>query len=52
MPARLAAIDLDGTLLRTDKTLSARSLDALLAVQDAGIVVAVEIGRASCRERV
>jgi Cof subfamily protein (haloacid dehalogenase superfamily) len=45
MPVRLAAIDLDGTLLRTDKTLSSRSLDALLAVQDAGIVVAVVSAR-------
>jgi hypothetical protein len=42
---RLAAIDLDGTLLRSDKTLSDRSVSALHAAQEAGVVVAVVSAR-------
>ena len=37
MDPRLIATDLDGTLLRTDGTVSQRSVDALRAVADAGL---------------
>ena len=42
---RLAAIDLDGTLLRTDGTISQRSRTAIRAVRDAGIVVVIVTAR-------
>jgi Cof subfamily protein (haloacid dehalogenase superfamily) len=42
---RLAAIDLDGTLLRSDSTISQRSRDAIRAVRDAGIVVVIVTAR-------
>lgn len=42
---RLIATDLDGTLLRPDGSVSARSVDALRAAEDAGIVVVVATGR-------
>ena len=42
---RLIATDLDGTLLRSDGSVSARSIDALRAAEDAGIVVVVATGR-------
>jgi Cof subfamily protein (haloacid dehalogenase superfamily) len=42
---RLAAIDLDGTLLRSDGTISQRSRDAIRAVRDAGIVVVIVTAR-------
>jgi len=42
---RLAAIDLDGTLLRSDKTLSERTLSALHVAQSAGLVIAVVSAR-------
>lgn len=42
---RLVATDLDGTLLRSDKSLSARTLAALRAVEEAGIVVVFVTGR-------
>lgn len=45
MRPRLVAIDLDGTLLREDKTLSERSRAALHATQRAGIVVTVVSAR-------
>ena len=45
MPVRLVATDLDGTLLRTDDTISRRSCQALRAAEDAGIVVALVTGR-------
>jgi hypothetical protein len=46
MPAPLlAAIDLDGTLLRSDKTMSPRTVAALHAAQGAGIVIAVVSAR-------
>jgi hypothetical protein len=45
-PVRLAAIDMDGTLLPTfGKQLSRRSVQAVLAAQAAGITVAVATGR-------
>jgi Cof subfamily protein (haloacid dehalogenase superfamily) len=43
--SRLVAIDLDGTLLRADKSLSDRSRAALHSVQRAGIVVTVVSAR-------
>jgi Cof subfamily protein (haloacid dehalogenase superfamily) len=42
---RLAAIDLDGTLLRSDGSISQRSRDAIRAVRDVGIVVVIVTAR-------
>ena len=42
---RLAAIDLDGTLLRSDGTISQRSRDAIRAVRDRGVVVVIVTAR-------
>lgn len=42
---RLAAIDLDGTLLRSDGTISQRTRAAIRAVRDAGIVVVIVTAR-------
>jgi len=42
---RLAAIDLDGTLLRSDGTSSQRSRDAIRAVRDRGVVVVIVTAR-------
>src|SRR5258705_11248444 len=42
---RLAAIDLDGTLLRSDGTISQRSRAAIRTVRDAGIVVVIMTAR-------
>ena len=42
---RLAAIDLDGTLLRSDGTVSARSRAALAAARDAGVDVVLVTAR-------
>ena len=42
---RLAAIDLDGTLLRSDGTISQRSRTAIRAVRDLGIVVVIVTAR-------
>jgi Cof subfamily protein (haloacid dehalogenase superfamily) len=45
-PVRLVAIDIDGTLLPSfSETISARNANALKAVQEAGIVVAIATGR-------
>jgi Cof subfamily protein (haloacid dehalogenase superfamily) len=49
---RLIATDLDGTLLRKDKTVSERTREALQRVQAAGIVVALVTGRPVRRARV
>jgi hypothetical protein len=43
--ARLAAIDLDGTLLRSDRAISARSRAAIAAARAAGIEVVVVTAR-------
>lgn len=40
-PVRLVATDLDGTLLRSDETTSARTRAAVAAVRDAGIEVVI-----------
>lgn len=45
MPVRLVATDLDGTLLRSDGTVSDRSRAALRAAQDSGLVVVFATGR-------
>ena len=42
---RLVATDLDGTLLRSDHSVSSRTLEALLAVEDRGIQLMVATGR-------
>ncbi|MEW1548180.1 Cof-type HAD-IIB family hydrolase [Streptomyces tsukubensis] len=44
-PPRLIATDLDGTLLHDDKTVSARTVAALAAAEDAGIEVFFVTGR-------
>jgi len=45
-PARLVAIDIDGTLLPTfSQAISPRNAKALKAAQDAGVVVAIATGR-------
>jgi Cof subfamily protein (haloacid dehalogenase superfamily) len=44
-PARLAAIDLDGTLLRSDGTLSDRSRSALVTAREAGIEIVLATAR-------
>jgi HAD superfamily hydrolase (TIGR01484 family) len=44
-PVRLLATDLDGTLVRTDGTISRRTSEALRAAEAAGIVVALVTGR-------
>jgi HAD superfamily hydrolase (TIGR01484 family) len=45
VPIRLIATDLDGTLVRSDGTISARTRSALQAAEQAGIGVAVLTGR-------
>ncbi|MBB5928934.1 HAD-IIB family hydrolase [Streptomyces echinatus] len=45
LPARLIATDLDGTLLRDDKSVSARTVAALAAAEEAGIEVFFVTGR-------
>ena len=45
VPARLLATDLDGTLVRSDGTISRRSCLALSAAEAAGMVVALVTGR-------
>jgi len=42
---RLIACDLDGTLLRSDRTLSSRTLTALRIAREAGVATAVATGR-------
>ena len=42
---RLVATDLDGTLVRSDGTISARTADALVAVEEAGVDVVFVTGR-------
>ena len=43
---KLLLFDLDGTLLRSDKTLSARTLDALKKSREAGYLVGISTSRA------
>ncbi|HEV7557498.1 MAG TPA: HAD hydrolase family protein, partial [Kofleriaceae bacterium] len=42
---RLLALDLDGTLLRSDKTIDERDLAAIREVQAAGVTVTIVTGR-------
>ena len=44
-PFRLLALDIDGTLLRSDKTVSPRTLQALAAAQRAGVRIVLVTGR-------
>ena len=44
-PYRLLALDIDGTLLRSDKTVSPRTLRALSAAQRAGVRIVLITGR-------
>jgi hydroxymethylpyrimidine pyrophosphatase-like HAD family hydrolase len=45
MPIRAIATDLDGTLLRSDKSVSPRTRDAVHAAEDAGLLVVIATGR-------
>jgi hypothetical protein len=45
VPPRLVATDLDGTLIRSDGTISRRTVDALAAVENAGATVVLVTGR-------
>ena len=45
MPYRLLALDLDGTLLRSDHTVDARDIAAISELQAAGITVTIATGR-------
>ncbi|CAM5410948.1 hydrolase [Streptomyces canarius] len=45
LPPRLIATDLDGTLLRDDKSVSPRTVAALAAAEEAGIEVFFVTGR-------
>lgn len=42
---KLIALDLDGTLVRSDQSISQRTMDALVRVQEMGVKVAVASGR-------
>lgn len=44
-PIRLIALDLDGTLLRSDKTISARTLQTIQTAREQGVIVAIATGR-------
>jgi Cof subfamily protein (haloacid dehalogenase superfamily) len=44
-PIRLIATDLDGTLLRSDQTVSQRTRDAIASAQDAGLVIVIATAR-------
>ena len=45
MNYRLIAVDLDGTLVRSDQSISLRTIDTLIRAQQAGVKVAVASGR-------
>src|SRR5260221_129684 len=44
-PIRMIALDLDGTLLRSDKSVGPRTMDALRAAHAKGIAIALASGR-------
>ncbi len=44
-PVRLVALDLDGTTVRSDGTVSARTIAAVAAAVDAGVAVTIATGR-------
>ena len=43
-PYKLIALDLDGTLVRSDQCISQRTVDTLIRVQEMGVKVAVASG--------
>jgi Cof subfamily protein (haloacid dehalogenase superfamily) len=45
LPFKLAAVDLDGTLLATDKTISDENLKAIRRLEEAGLIVLIASGR-------
>ncbi|MGN6472767.1 MAG: HAD family hydrolase [Mycobacteriales bacterium] len=45
MTFRVVATDLDGTVVRSDGTISARTRDALVAARDAGALIVIATGR-------
>lgn len=45
IPYKLIAVDLDGTLVRNDQSISQRTVDTLIRVQEMGVKVAVASGR-------
>lgn len=45
MAYEVLVLDIDGTLMRTDKTISQRTIDAVVEIQRAGIHVAIASGR-------
>ncbi len=45
MAYEVLVLDVDGTLMRTDKTISRKTVDAIVEVQRAGIKVAIASGR-------
>lgn len=42
---RMIAIDLDGTLLRSDSTVSRHTIDVIQRARDKGVIVAIATGR-------
>ena len=47
IPYKLIAVDLDGTLVRNDQSISQRTVDTLIRVQEMGVKVAVASGRST-----
>lgn len=45
MAYEVLVLDVDGTLMRTDKTISRRTIDEIVKIQEAGIKVAIASGR-------
>ena len=41
---KMVAIDLDGTLLQSDHTLSARSIEVLREISNKGVIICIAIG--------
>jgi predicted mannosyl-3-phosphoglycerate phosphatase (HAD superfamily) len=52
MPIKLIVTDLDGTLLRTDKTISDRTKSILSKCRESGIAVIYATGRGGSAEQV
>ena len=47
MAYEVLVLDVDGTLMRTDKTISQRTIDAIVDIQQKGIKVAIASGRST-----
>ena len=47
MAYEVLVLDVDGTLMRTDKTISQKTIDAIVDVQKEGIKVAIASGRST-----